>query len=176
MLLLYLIQLLGDLSGKNSNQPGHDFRPDRDRDWDYQFTGTGTNNFYLTGTGTNNPILPGPGWPEYDRNMSGMTGNPGKNPGKLEWLTGTGTKNPELTGTGIKKSAFDLDRHQKCNLAGTGTAQNCQSRYRDSRYRESRSITGRTLLIKCLPYYLFVHLIKLIHFYFFNTKQAVFLF
>jgi hypothetical protein len=32
--------------------------------------------------------------------MTGMTGNPGKNPGKLEWLTGTGTKNPELTGTG----------------------------------------------------------------------------
>ena len=44
-----------------------------------------------------------------------MTGNPGKNPGKLEWLTGTGTgtKNPELTGTGtgIKNQ----------HLTGTGT-------------------------------------------------------
>ena len=76
-------------------------------------TGTGTDNFYLTGTGTNNPILPGPGWPGYDRDMTGMTGNPGKNPGKLEWLTGTGTKNPELTGTGtgIKNQ----------HLTGTGT-------------------------------------------------------
>ena len=45
--------------------------------------------------------------------MTGMTGNPGKNPGKLELLTGTGTKNPELTGTGtgIKNQ----------HLTGTGT-------------------------------------------------------
>ena len=51
--------------------------------------------------------------------MTGMTGNPGKNPGKLELLTGTGTgtKNPELTGTGTGTGI----KNQHLTGTGTGT-------------------------------------------------------
>ena len=63
-----------------------------DRDMISGLTGTGTEIINLPGPGPIISILPGPGptiqffWDRDrdDQDMTGMTGNPGKNPGKLE--------------------------------------------------------------------------------------------
>ena len=44
-----------------------------------------------------------------------------------------------------QESWINRDRDEKCDFTGTGIAQNCQSRYRNSWYRESRSITALVL-------------------------------
>ena len=61
-----------------------------DQDMISGLTGTGTEIINLPGPGPIISILPGPGptiqffWDRDDQDMTGMTGNPGKNPGKLE--------------------------------------------------------------------------------------------